>query len=286
MQFLVRMDDITADMDWKKFSVIRELLDSYGIKALIGVVPDCKDKNLSINPAKEDFWDIVKDLQKKGWVIAQHGTYHEYVTEDSGLLGINPFSEFAGLSFDEQKKKIEYGKKRLKEHGIYTDIFMAPGHSYDENTLTALKEVGFRAITDGLYNKPYIYNDILCVPCRLNGSFDIKDFDTICIHSNTITDTQIEKLKAFLGKHYKEALVFDVDSFRTEAPVYNESIRAYEEKALKLRNRKKGLGENPRIRWYLQLTDHKNKKLKMIKRLFFIPMLLFYKKDKKYDNAE
>lgn len=286
MQFLVRMDDITADMDWKKFSVIRELLDSYGIKALIGVVPDCKDKNLSNDSAKEDFWDIVKDLQKKGWVIAQHGTYHEYVTEDSGLLGINPFSEFAGLDYDEQKKKLEYGKKRLEEHGIYTDIFMAPGHSYDENTLKALKELDFRAITDGLYNKPYIYNDILCVPCRLNGSYDIKDFDTICIHSNTITDTQIEKLKVFLGKHYKEAVVFDVDSFRTEAPVYNESIRAYEEKALKLRNRKKGLGENPRIRWYLQRTDHKNKKLKMIKRLFFIPMLLFYKKDKKYDNAE
>ena len=278
MQFLVRMDDITADMDWKKFPVIRELLDSYGINPLIGVVPDCKDKNLSIAPAKEDFWDIVKDLQKKGWVIAQHGTHHEYVTEDSGLLGINPFSEFAGLSFDEQKKKIEYGKKILEEHGLNTDIFMAPGHSYDENTLIALKELGFRAITDGLYNKPYIYNDILCVPCRLNGSYDIKDFDTICIHSNTITDTQIEKLKTFLGRHYKEAIDFDVDSFRSEALGYNESIRAYEEKALNLRNRKKGLGENPRIKHYLQLTDHKNKKIKLLKRIFFIPVILFLPK--------
>ncbi len=277
MQFLVRMDDITADMDWKRFTLIRDILDNYGIKALIGVVPECRDKNLSIDPVKENFWDIIKDLQKKGWVIAQHGTYHEYVTENSGLLGINPFSEFAGLSFDEQKKKIEYGKKRLEEHGIYTDIFMAPGHSYDENTLTALKELGFRAVTDGLYNKPYIYKDILCVPCRLNGSYDIKDFDTICIHSNTITDEQVEKLKFFLSKHCREAITFDVDSFADKAVSYSEDVKVFEAKALDLRMKKKGLGENPRIKWYLQLTDHKNKKIKLLKRVFFLPALFFYK---------
>lgn len=278
MQFLVRMDDITADMDWKKFSVIRELLDSYGINPLIGVVPECRDSNLAIDPAKKDFWDIVKDLQKKGWVIAQHGTYHEYVTEDSGLLGINPFSEFAGLTLDEQKKKIEYGKNRLEEHGIKTDIFMAPGHSYDENTLTALKELGFRAITDGLYNRPYIFNDILCVPCRLIGSYDIKDFDTICIHSNTITDEQLEKLKFFLSKHYREAIAFDADSFMDKAISYSEDVKAFEAKALRMRMKKKGLGENPRIKHYLQLTDHKNKKIKLLKRVFFIPAILFLPK--------
>ena len=278
MRFLVRMDDITADMDWKKFSVIRELLDSYGINPLIGVVPDCRDKNLSIDSAKEDFWDIVKELQKKGWVIAQHGTYHEYVTEDSGLLGINSFSEFAGLSLDEQKKKLEYGKRRLEEHGINTDIFMAPGHSYDENTLTALKELGFRAVTDGLYNKPYIYNDILCVPCRLIGSYDIKDFDTICIHSNTITDEQLEKLKFFLSKHHRETITFDVDSFMEKAVSYSEDIKAFEAKALSMRMKKKDLGENPRIKHYLQLTDHKNKKIKLLKRVFFIPAILFLPK--------
>ena len=46
MKIAVRMDDIAPGMDWKKFNDFKELLDEYGIKPLIGVVPDNQDDNL------------------------------------------------------------------------------------------------------------------------------------------------------------------------------------------------------------------------------------------------
>ena len=49
------MDDITPDMDWGKFLRLKELCDLYQVKPLIGVVPDNKDKLLSIDEKKEDF---------------------------------------------------------------------------------------------------------------------------------------------------------------------------------------------------------------------------------------
>ena len=46
MKIAVRMDDITPDMDWEKFLAFKEILDTFGIKPLIGVVPDNRDENL------------------------------------------------------------------------------------------------------------------------------------------------------------------------------------------------------------------------------------------------
>ena len=59
MRIAVRMDDITPDMDWQKFDRFKALLDSYGVKPLIGVVPDNKDEKLSIDPPREEFWDKI-----------------------------------------------------------------------------------------------------------------------------------------------------------------------------------------------------------------------------------
>ena len=35
MKIAVRLDDITSDMDWKKFLAFKELLDNHQIKPLI-----------------------------------------------------------------------------------------------------------------------------------------------------------------------------------------------------------------------------------------------------------
>ncbi|NTW33617.1 MAG: DUF2334 domain-containing protein, partial [Bacteroidetes bacterium] len=41
----------------------------------------------------------MKELQKKGFLIALHGYQHRYVTENSGIMRINEYSEFAIPSF-------------------------------------------------------------------------------------------------------------------------------------------------------------------------------------------
>ena len=78
---MIRMDDITPDMDWNKFNRIRAVFERYQIRPLLGVVPDNQDKDLHFGNLKEDFWEVMRSLQKEGWVIAQHGTHHRYLTK-------------------------------------------------------------------------------------------------------------------------------------------------------------------------------------------------------------
>ena len=50
LKIAVRLDDITPDMDYEKFNRMKQILDTYQIKPLIGVVPFNKDSNLKKNP--------------------------------------------------------------------------------------------------------------------------------------------------------------------------------------------------------------------------------------------
>ena len=115
MKIAIRMDDITADMNWKNFLALKELFDRHGICPLIGVVPDNRDENLRMDPPREDFWEYLGKLHGQGWVIAQHGQYHRYTTQKGGCFPLNRFSEYAGVPYEKQKSMIEVGKKILEE---------------------------------------------------------------------------------------------------------------------------------------------------------------------------
>ena len=78
-------------------------------------------------------------------------------------------SEFSGHSLEVQVEKIRKGKEILQSHGINTDIFFAPAHSYDDNTIKALSLCGFKYISDGKSRKPFYRQGILCIPCRSGG---------------------------------------------------------------------------------------------------------------------
>ena len=141
MKISIRMDDITPDMDWNKFERFKAILDKHEVKPLIGVVPDNKDKKLQIDAPRKAFWEYVKMLQNEGWVVAMHGLTHVYSNRECGMFPIGDKSEFAGLPYEKQDEMIREGKRILKGHGIITDFFMAPSHSYDRNTLKALKKL-------------------------------------------------------------------------------------------------------------------------------------------------
>lgn len=191
MKIAVRLDDITPGMDWKKFLEFKEILDRYGIKPLIGVVPDNKDSMLSVEEERKDFFEYVKGLQEEGWVIAMHGCTHIYDSKSGGMFPLNNFAEFAGNSLEVQRKKIADGKAVLAEKGITTDFFMAPAHAYDKNTLEALKEHGFTRITDGFGKFPYTFHGLTFYPISFRMSDSLKQPDgytTMVVHTNTIDD--------------------------------------------------------------------------------------------------
>lgn len=277
IQCMMRLDDITPDMNWERFYRAKEIFDRYQIYPLIGVVPDNRDETLHKEEGREEFWNIIRQLQSAGWTVAQHGTYHCYETEDNGILGINPFSEFAGLPFEKQLDKLRAGKKILKDNGIDTDIFMAPGHTYDKNTLKALKECGFNVITDGLSSKPYLEEGILCIPCRLRGLKKPDGIDTVCLHTNLMNEQDMNELDAFCKANCEVMIPFEPERYRRQARKKNFYTKTEEYITLTGRRLKNRIAASKRLAWYLNKTNHSNSKVKLLKRLVYLPLLLCYR---------
>lgn len=210
MYLTVRMDDITADMDWDKFYRFKSILDQNGVKPLIGIVPDNQDQKLHIKDCREDFFAIVKELMNEGWSVAQHGVNHVYETTKGGLFPLNSYSEFAGLPYEKQYKKIQEGKRLLEEKGISTTVFMAPAHTYDKNTLKALVDCGFSYITDGFGQGPYTQYGLTFLPISFSqkASFSRqKDgYSTIVFHTNMMQDKDFVRYEKLFGE-YKDLFI-------------------------------------------------------------------------------
>ncbi len=216
MKIAVRLDDITPDMDWVKFNRFKELMDRYYVKPLIGVVPLPEDKGLSRGEARSDFWPYVLSLRDElGWEIAMHGLHHVYTTKRGGMFPLNHQSEFAGIPYEKQRKMIEIGKKVLADHAIVTDIFMAPSHTYDSNTLKALRENGFTRMTDGFGKLPYLYDGITFYPVafRQHSSLHKKDgVTTFVVHCNTLDEKDFARYEKIFQEQqmlpYRELLYY------------------------------------------------------------------------------
>ena len=71
---------------------MKQILDTYQIKPLIGVVPFNEDKNLMQGPKHEDFSGFLQGLLAEGWSIALHGYEHLYSMDKGGLFPLNHFS--------------------------------------------------------------------------------------------------------------------------------------------------------------------------------------------------
>jgi predicted deacetylase len=168
-KILIRFDDICPTMDFSLWSEVLDTLSQYNIKPLIGVIPKCQDEDLNLTTYNKNFWDHIIDLQSKGFGIAMHGYTHVFDSKSVGIVCNGNKSEFAGHPLEVQVEKIKNGKKILNDKGIFVDTFFAPAHSYDDNTLKALKINGFKYISDGKSSNPYIRHGIKCIPCRDAG---------------------------------------------------------------------------------------------------------------------
>ncbi len=283
-RLLIRLDDITPDMNWENFEIIHAVFEKHNIKPIIGVVPDNRDQGLSVAPKRADFWEIIRKLQEQGWTIAQHGYRHTYVTKKSGLLKLNPFSEFAGVPYAEQKEKLTKGQEILHKHGICAKMFMAPGHTYDRNTLKALKELGFMSVTDGYSSSLYRYKGLIFIPCTLSKQKMPKNVDTVCLHINGMARAEFEELDRYIAEHRDlfcavTDLISVPESEETGAskpemiPRRSFAIALEERKNLFIRRLKRFTAENVIMQQYLERTDSKEASIKKRKRLLGLPGL-------------
>ena len=205
---IVRMDDICPQMNIMKFERYFSMLKDLGIKPLLGVIPCCKDISF-IAESDPYFWKKMKDLRDAGCTIAMHGVHHVYTSANKGLVCNRPMSEFAGLSLESQIKLLSFGKRVMGENGLDTNIFMPPGHSYDINTLKAMKECGFRFLSDGRSFHPYEKEGIRCIPTSTGYRLHFKrGMLTVCIHSDAEEERSFLLTKRFLEKNRDRIISF------------------------------------------------------------------------------
>lgn len=224
----MRLDDASEYMDVEKWQRMEDLLDKYHIRPIVGVIPDNQDPDMvGVYPKDEHFWEKVQRWKEKGWTIALHGYTHVFETRDGGLNPVNDRSEFAGVPLERQKEKIRLGVSVFLEHGFEPEVFFAPAHTFDENTLNALKdESNIRIISDTIANDVYFENGFYFIP-QQSGRVRKLPFNvvTFCYHPNIINEENYVSLDLFLDKNWmKFAKIKDMEFVRRKKNIFDKTI--------------------------------------------------------------
>lgn len=221
-RYILRFDDICPTMNGTIWDEVEEVLMERGVRPLLAVVPDNRDPGLKVAPERADFWDRVRRWQSAGWTIAMHGHQHVYSTKDAGVLGFNAFSEFAGVPREKQEEALRVALTIFEAHGVRTDTWIAPAHSFDETTLELLPSFGFRRISDGFFMRPGLdRRGLLWIPQQL-WRFARRPFGvwTVCHHINAWSRADVTALRRNLTR------------FATQITDFDSISRAYERRRL------------------------------------------------------
>jgi predicted deacetylase len=207
VRFLVRFDDMCPTIDWEIWQKLEAIMIEEDVRPIIAVIPDNQDPTLHEAEADQHFWDRVRRWQARGWTIGLHGYQHRYVSKEAGIIGLNGFSEFAGLPLSEQHEKLRRGLEIFKREGVRADVWVAPAHSFDASTIDALMSLGVKTISDGMSLYPHRdSNGVFWVPQQL-WRFRTAPFGvwTVCIHPKDELYTNSELFRRCI-REYKESL--------------------------------------------------------------------------------
>jgi len=158
-----RYDDFSSQSSPDLDEVIIQTLQNYRIPVTLGVIPNMAAVNAldpreqELVPLSSDKIRVLIEIRDTGFMeIAQHGYSHQTFREQTQ----GGFTEFVGMSYEGQLKRIKNGKAFLEERlGIEITTFIPPYDSYDSNTIIAVEATGFQILSAGL----------MCVPSESSG---------------------------------------------------------------------------------------------------------------------
>ena len=209
---LIRLDDIAENMNWNLMNKSELLFEKYKIKPVLGVIPNNKDIELLSYPKQNDFWERVRVWKNKGWEIAMHGSTHVYDkdTKRKDYFRYGGRSEFYGHPLEIQTLKIKEGLEKFNKEKIKIRSFYAPNHTYDRNTLAALKNLGINEIIDGYGLMPYTENNIKFIPQLFYKVFILPfGIQTTQIHLNYWNQKDFDDFEKFVIKNSNKIISYD-----------------------------------------------------------------------------
>jgi predicted deacetylase len=215
-KYIIRLDDASKFSNQKKWKLIENILDYNNVKPIVAVIPKNEDKKLIYSRSNNKFWDSVRLWQKKDWSIAMHGYQHIFHKINRRKL-MFPFynrSEFGGLSLEKQKDKISRSLKIFEKNDINPTVWVAPGHSFDNNTIKAIYDTtDIRIISDGISYSQYFHNGFYFIPQQL-WEIKHKRFGlwTVCLHPDTMTEKEIICFENKINLISKKNKIIDVNN--------------------------------------------------------------------------
>lgn len=217
MAFLVRFDDLCPTMNWDIWERVEDILIRNSVKPILSIVPDNRDPLLDVAPAQSVFWSRAREWHGRAWTIGLHGYQHLYLSRSTGLVGTRPLSEFAGLPRAEQHGKLSAALELFKAQGIVPEVWVAPGHTFDANTLDVLQTLRLSVVSDGHSVWPHRDDSgVLWIPQQI-WRFRSLPFGvwTVCLHPNHWTNADLQVFEA------------NIHHFRSQLSSVPEVIAAY-----------------------------------------------------------
>ena len=225
-------------MNWNLMEKTELLFQRYDIKPVLGVVPNNKDTEFLSFPKRNDFWEKVRIWKNKGWEIAMHGNNHVYdkFCSKSDYLGLGGNSEFCSHTYENQLEKIKCGLDKFNNENINIKTFFAPNHTFDDNTLLALKNCGITEIVDGYGLMPYEENGIKFIPQlfykMIVFPFGIQSFQ---IHLIYFKQNDFDDLKKFVELNSKKIITYDQAIYKLKNTFSYKIIRVITKKILQIK---------------------------------------------------
>ena len=201
-QYLLRCDDLCPAVAAERWRRLQALIEEFGIRPILAVVPDNRDPDLQLGPPDPDFWARMRAMEAAGATIALHGYRHLCTSAGRRLVPLHGWSEFAGVPEETQREWIHEGLRILRGHGLNPRLWVAPRHGFDRRTLAALQAEGISLLSDGFARVPFTRGGLTWIPQQLWAPVKkTKGLWTICVHASTARDWELEGLRAFLSGH-------------------------------------------------------------------------------------
>ncbi len=232
-QYLLRFDDLCPTVSQRRWQRFLPLIEEFGIRPILAVIPDNRDTQLQMSSPDPEFWSQMQALEARGATIALHGYQHLCQSWYRSLLPLHHRTEFAGVSEIKQREWIRRGLSILRGHGLNPRLWVAPRHGFDWNTLDALRAEGITALSDGFARVPVVRGGVTWIPQQLWAPVaKSRGIWTICIHPNTARCELVEQLRGFLGEHASQFTSVDRVLAQFNGTQVGLTERAYEQMAL------------------------------------------------------
>lgn len=209
-QYLLRIDDLCPTVHARRWERIREMIEDFGIRPILAIVPDNQDPDLRKSASDPGFWDEMRQMESAGATVAIHGYRHLCHQRARGLVALHADSEFAGKPYEVQLELIAAGLDILRGQGLIPRLWVAPRHSFDRSTLRAMRKLELRYLSDGMARIPFRRDGVTWIPQQLWAPrAKSKGIWTICIHPNSTQRAKADELRAFLEEHAGQFTTFE-----------------------------------------------------------------------------